>query len=99
MSSTVIKRDRLEVKDDPKFLSPPLIDEPLYQCGTAVTVRGYVLDAKIELEVDGASVAIVSGGASWPDGVTIPIPNPLVVSQKVRARQKTATARAIGPQL
>src|SRR5262245_6374570 len=92
MNSKVVSRKELRLKDDPKLLSPPILDEPIYQCAVAVTVRGYVTDAKIDVQVNGATVATVPGGAPWPNGITIPLPNPLVAGDKVRARQKTATA-------
>jgi hypothetical protein len=92
MGSKVVNRKRLELKDDPTLLSPPQVDEPLYQCATAVTVRGYVPNATVEVQANGTTVASVPGGAPWPNGVTIPLPNPLVAGDKVRARQKTATA-------
>ena len=92
MTSKVVSRKELRLKGDPKLLSPPILHEPIYQCAIAVTVRGYVTDAKIDVQVNGATVATVSGGSPWPNGVTIPLPNPLVAGDKVRARQKTATA-------
>jgi len=92
MSSKVVNRKRLELKDDRKLLSPPVVDEPLYQCATAVTVRGYVVNAQIDVRVNGVTVASVAGGSPWPNGVTVALPAALVAGDAVRARQKTATA-------
>jgi hypothetical protein len=92
MKTKIVKRKRLELPDNPKFLSPPIVTEPLYQCAIAVMVISYVLDADLEIEVDGIIVAAANGGSPWPGGVTIPIPTTLVINQKVRARQKTAVA-------
>ena len=94
MKSKIVNRRRLDLKDERKFLSPPIVVEPLYQCATAATVIGYVFDASITLQVDGSTVATVPGGAPWPNGITIALPNPLVTGQRVRARQKTATAQS-----
>jgi len=92
MKTKIVERKRLELPDNPKFLSPPIVTKPLYQCAIAVTVISYVLDADLEIEVDGVTVAGVNGGSPWPEGVTVPLPNALIVGQKVRARQKTAIA-------
>jgi hypothetical protein len=92
MNPKVVRRERLKLKDDRKLLSPPIVDEPLYQCAAAVTVRGYVTDAQITVQVNGTNVATVPGGSPWPNGVTVPLPSPLVAGDKVRARQKTPTA-------
>ena len=69
MTSKVVSRKELRLKGDPKLLSPPILHEPIYQCAIAVTVRGYVTDAKIDVQVNGATVATVSGGSPWPNGV------------------------------
>lgn len=86
--------ERKDFREDPNFLSPPVVVEPLYQCAIAVTVISYVPDAKIEVEVDGVSVNTVPGGYPWPNGVTVPLPNPLVAGQVVRARQITPNAQS-----
>jgi hypothetical protein len=91
MTSKVVNRKELKLKDDPKLLSPPILDEPIYQCAIAVTVRGYVANATIEVRVNGTTVASVPGGAPWPNGITVVLPNPLVAGDKVRTRQKTTT--------
>jgi hypothetical protein len=94
MKSKVVNRERLELKDDPHFLSPPIVDEPLYQCATTVTVLSYAPNAKIEVEVAGSILPSVPGGLPWPNGISIKLPNPLVAGQKVKARQTTATAQS-----
>jgi hypothetical protein len=92
MKTNIVERKRLELPDNPQLLSPPIITEPLYQCATAVTVTSYVLDADIEIEVAGVTVASINGGLPWPEGVTAPLPNALITGQKVRARQKISLA-------
>jgi hypothetical protein len=93
MDSTIVNRERVQVKENPKLLSPPVISEPLYQCAIAITVLAYEAGAKIELEIDGTVMPSVPGGFPLPDGVTIPVA-PLVKGQKVRARQITAAAQS-----
>jgi hypothetical protein len=39
--------------DDPGFVSPPLVFDPIYACGTKVAVRSGIYDAKIMLTVNG----------------------------------------------
>ena len=80
-----------DVKEDPKLLSPPVVVEPLYQCGTAVVVTGGVQGATVEVEVNGVTVATGIVVTVLPYGITINVP-PLVANDKVRARQKTSTA-------
>ncbi|WP_440947795.1 hypothetical protein ACSAZL_05970 [Methanosarcina sp. T3] len=92
MDSKVVNRNELELEDDPSFLSPPIVEEPLYQCATAVTVYSYVPDAEIEIEVDGSVLPGVPGSFPLPNGVSIPLPDSLIADQIVRARQITAAA-------
>ena len=68
------------------------MDEPLYRCAAAVTVRGYVVDAQIDVRVNGVTVASVAGGSAWPNGVTVALPAELATGETVLARQKTVTA-------
>lgn len=45
-----------DLTDDPSFISPPSIAEPLYQCATQVTVRNTIPSAKVRLFIDGSFV-------------------------------------------
>ena len=90
MKATVVRRPD-NLKENPKLLSPPVIEEPLYQCAVSVTVTAYEPNATIEVDVDG-TVTAAAGGFPFPNGVTIALPSPLVAGQKVKARQKTASA-------
>ena len=82
-----IPRERLKLRDDPKVISPPSLD-PAYQCARVVVVRGFIANATLDVEVAGAVVvAGVPGGFPVPNGALVPLPNPLVAGQSVRARQ------------
>jgi len=89
MNAKTVSRRRLAIKEAPERLSPPIVVEPLYQCATAVTVIGFVPEAQIDVEVNGALVTTAPGGFPWPKGVTIALPNALVAGNTVRARQRT----------
>lgn len=88
-----VPRDKLKLRDDPGLLSPPIITQPLYACAKAVNITGYVPNATLDVEVNGAVViAGFPGGSPAPYGATIHLPNPLVAAQTVRARQHRGTA-------
>lgn len=92
MEPDEIPRDRLELRDDPQVISPPVLEEPLFQCGTAVVVIAFIPRAKVEVEVDGVMVATKTLSFPEPNGEPIPLPDPLVTGQKVRARQSRPQA-------
>ena len=87
----LVPRKRLELRDDQRLLSPPIVGAPLYQCAIAVTVYGFVPDATLDVEVAGAvAVAGAPGGFPNPIGRTITLPAALTAGQVVRARQTFA---------
>ncbi|MGH8070191.1 MAG: hypothetical protein ACRERE_34085 [Candidatus Entotheonellia bacterium] len=87
MDQDEIPRDRLDLKDDRKFISPPILATPLYQCATAVTVLGFIPHAHIDIEVDGMVVVSEMAGFPEPNGQSFALPKQLVEDQVVRARQ------------
>ena len=46
--------------DNTGFISPPIVFGPIYQCATSVIVRGAILDAKVDLFVNGTLVKTIS---------------------------------------
>ena len=44
------------LSDNPGFVSPPFVFDPIYACGTRVAVRSGIYDAKITLTVNGSPV-------------------------------------------
>jgi hypothetical protein len=88
MNATVVKRPE-NLKEDRKALSPPVIQESLYQCAVSVTVTSYEPNATIDVDVNGA-VTSMPGGFPFPNGVTIGLPGALVAGQKVKARQSVS---------
>ncbi len=86
MAEVPTKRLKLE---DTRYLSPPLVGEPLYQCAQAVVVYGFDVGATLDLERNGAIVlAGVPGGFPQPQGALLTLPAPLVAGDVIRARQK-----------
>ena len=83
----LVPRKRLELRDDQRLLSPPIVGAPLYQCAIAVTVYGFVPDATLDVEVAGAvAVAGAPGGFPNPIGRTITLPAALTAGQVVRGK-------------
>jgi hypothetical protein len=85
---TEVPTERLRLKDK-RFLSPPLVGEPLYQCAKAAVVYGFDVGATLDFERNGAIVlAGIPGGFPQPNGALLTLPAPLVAGDIVRARQK-----------
>jgi hypothetical protein len=95
MDQKEVPREKLDLRENPEILSPPIILEPLYRCATTVTVLGFVPHAEIDVEIDGMIVATVIASYSVPNGETINLPNPLNTGQQVRARQRTSTTQSV----
>jgi hypothetical protein len=93
MDQKEVYRERLRLKEDPRLLSPPYLAQP-YQCGTAVTVFGFVPHATIEVEVAGAVVLTQMVGFPEPVGATLALPAPLVAGQVLRVRQGLGGAQS-----
>jgi hypothetical protein len=91
MGQQEINRKEAGIEENPKLLSRPIVVEPLYQCATAVVVTGGVVDATIEVEVNGVPAGSGVVQAVLPYGITISVPK-LNANDRVRARQKTSTA-------
>ncbi len=85
MEEDVIHREKIDLRDDPEILSPPIVLQA-YACGTSVTVTSFVPQAEIELDVEGTST-IRTAGYPDPDGFTFTGLTPLQPGKKIRARQ------------
>ena len=83
-----VPTERLKLKDK-RLLSPPIVGAPLYQCATAVVVYGFVVNAQLDLQINGVTLlAGVPGGFPQPQGALLGLSAPLVTGDVVRARQK-----------
>lgn len=88
-----VPRNKVELRDNPELLSAPIIVQPLYGCAKDVNVIGYILDATLDLELNGVIVvAGFPGHSPFPSGALIKLPSPLVPNDKVRVRQHRAAA-------
>ncbi|NBA89002.1 hypothetical protein GVN16_24715 [Emticicia sp. CRIBPO] len=72
---------------DPSFISPPIVIDPLYQCATAVSVRGVILGATVKLFVNNVPVGIVTNARN-PVKTDFTGLNPLSVGDAVTATQE-----------
>jgi hypothetical protein len=76
---------------DPTFLSPPMVIDPLYQCATAVAVRGVAVGSKVKLFVNGMGVGTVTNARDPDKTEFFGIPA-LNVGDKVTATQEIGGA-------
>jgi hypothetical protein len=83
-----VPTEGLKLKDR-RYLSPPLVGEPLYQCAQAVVVYGFEPGATLDVQRNGTTVlAGVPGGFPQPQGALLPLPAPLQAGDVIRARQR-----------
>ncbi len=73
--------------DNPGFISPPYLFDPIYACGTKVGVRSGIYDAKITVTVNGSPVG--SKVVKNPNLEEIAVP-PLIVGDVIVATQDVA---------
>jgi hypothetical protein len=73
-----------DVKDNPQFVSSPIVVGPLYGCTEAIEIRGAVRHAQLTVFINGTSLPPVT--ALDPDKQLVPVPA-LVPGQKVVATQ------------
>jgi len=87
-----IPRKEVDLKEDPKLISPPILVGPAYACSNRVKVISFIPFATIEIELNGAISATQPVGFPEPNGALIILPAALVGGEVIRARQKTANA-------
>jgi hypothetical protein len=89
-----IPGNEVNLEEDRSFISPPVLDEPLYQCSSVVVVISFVPHATIDIEIDGNIDTSVTVGFPDPSGEAITVSAPLVAGQVIRAQQRTPTAQS-----
>jgi len=70
---------------NPKLLSRPIIDPPLFECAKTVTVKGFVPGAEIRVYANGAMIA--SGVSTSPEGQVFNVNPELTTGSSITARQ------------
>jgi hypothetical protein len=85
-----VVQDGRDLPEDPNHLSPPIVQEPLYACATAVTVSGFIPGAKIDVFADGNPIGGGVSDAPW--GQRFAVSPALVEGQTVTATQTFAGA-------
>ena len=76
----------VDYPDDVGYVSPPIVIDPLYQCATQVAVRGAMLDAKVDLYINGTNKGTVVPARN-PDKIEFNVPA-LVVGDIATATQE-----------
>ncbi|MFA5924546.1 MAG: hypothetical protein WC856_25210 [Methylococcaceae bacterium] len=84
--NTEVPIEKLDLRDRPGFLSPPIVVGPLYQCAPDVGIRGFITHAEIDVRIDGLIVLTQEG--LNPDGQQFSLPVQLRANQTVDARQR-----------
>jgi dienelactone hydrolase len=91
----VVPRDKLDLEDPEGVISPPYLEEPIYQCSRVVVVRGFIPHAELEVYVGGAPVVTVAdAGLGVPSGAVVELPAELRAGESVRALQRFGGAES-----
>ena len=69
-----ISRREVDLKEDPKLISPPVLVGPAYACSNRVKVIAFIPLATIEVELNGVIVASQAVGFPEPNGALILLP-------------------------
>ena len=75
------------LKEDRTFLSPLILQAPIYACGQSVLVKGFVPGAKIDVFVNGTPPPVGSVTSWLSDGQNIIVSAPFTVGQQITATQ------------
>ncbi len=77
----------VDFPDDEGFISPPIVIDPLYKCAERVAVRGAILDAKVDLFINGTVTGTVVPARN-PSLIEFNVPS-LMAGDVVTARQES----------
>ena len=88
----IVDRPR-DLREDRAFISSPSLGHPIYECSSNVTVTGFLAGARLEVFIDGAPAPAPPVIGQIPEtGENIQVGTAFTVGQKVKVRQRTATA-------
>lgn len=71
--------------EDREFISPPTLQQPIYECAQTVVVKNFIVGATLQVFVDGALEGTETG--IWTGGAPVQLGTALTQGQKVRAIQ------------
>lgn len=74
------------LKEDRSYLSPPVLQYPIYACASSVVVQGFVPGAKIDVFADGNPTPIGSA-QSWLSSQLVTVSISFTAGQKITAKQ------------
>ena len=75
------------LKEDRSYLSPPVLQYPIYACASSVVVQGFVPGAKIDVFADGAPTPIGSMQTWLSSGQLVSVNISFTAGQKITAKQ------------
>jgi outer membrane protein assembly factor BamB len=75
-----------DLKDDPTVLSPPILEDPIYECTDTVFVKGFVPGAEVKVFVAG-TVAPIGSGHSIASSMSIKTSLTFIKGQVLTATQ------------
>jgi hypothetical protein len=92
----VVSREKVDLKEPRGAISPPWIEQPIYQCSKLVVVRGFISHAEIEVFVNGSSAGGLSdAGLDAPSGATVELSAELRAGDTVTAVQGFQGAQSV----
>ena len=75
------------LREDRGYLSPPILQYPIYACASTVIVKGFIPGARIDVFADGNPTPIGSMQSWLSNGQIIGVSAPFTVGQNITARQ------------
>jgi putative pyrroloquinoline-quinone binding quinoprotein len=87
---------RPDLRENEGFISPPILQFPIYACAQSVVVKGFIPGAKLEVFVDGTPAPIGSAQSWLSAGQNILVSAAFTTGQVVTAKQ-TFGAATSGP--
>ena len=76
-----------DLREDPKFISVPTLQQPIYACASSVVVKNFIPGAKLEVFVAGTATPIGSAQSWLSAGQNINVSISFTAGQVVTARQ------------
>ncbi len=66
---------------------PPVLRGPLYECGMAIRVEGYVAKAEVVVTTDANGGEVLAKFSAWTSPATVDLPRPLKEGETITAAQ------------